>query len=130
MCKNAQLLFFCVCRRCYFTSESTNRKSDYMKEISGSYKLACLQCSFSDKEVAEFIQFKKRRSQPIHLKYAVLMWVCSQMGLGCLEIVLTFHQKGNPSLSNNLNTCGLGAYIVVKVLHYSVINAIYHCHFP
>ena len=42
-----------------------------MKEISSSYKVACLQCSFSDKELSEFIQLKKRKAQPIPVKYAV-----------------------------------------------------------
>ena len=42
-----------------------------MKEISASYKVACLQCSFSDKELSEFIQYKKRKSQPIPVKHAV-----------------------------------------------------------
>ena len=31
-------------RLCYFTSASTNRKSDFVKELSASYKLACLTC--------------------------------------------------------------------------------------
>lgn len=30
-----------------------------MRCLNSSYKLACLQCSFTDKELAEFIQFKK-----------------------------------------------------------------------
>ena len=42
-----------------------------MKEISSSYKMACLHCSFSDKELSEYIQFKKRQCQPIPVKYAV-----------------------------------------------------------
>ena len=59
------------CRTCYFTSESTNRKSDFMWELNGSYKRACLQCSFSDKEVGEYIQFKKRKTTSLPVKYAV-----------------------------------------------------------
>ena len=31
-----------------------------MRCVNASYKLACLQCSFSDKEIGEFIQFKKK----------------------------------------------------------------------
>ena len=42
-----------------------------MKELSSSYRLACLTCSFSDKELAEFFQHKKRRAGILPLKYAV-----------------------------------------------------------
>ena len=58
-------------RECYFTAESTNKKTDLMKCLNCSYKLACLQCSFSDKEVAEYIQYKKRESPQLPKKYAV-----------------------------------------------------------
>jgi hypothetical protein len=58
-------------RVCYFTSESTNRKSDFIRELNASYKLACLQCSFSDKELSEYIQFKKRKNVTLPVKYAV-----------------------------------------------------------
>lgn len=34
-----------------------------MKCLNGSYKLACLQCSFTDKELGEFIQFKKQHGE-------------------------------------------------------------------
>ena len=40
-------------------------------ELSASYKLACLTCSFSDKELGEYFQHKKRRAGSIPLKYAV-----------------------------------------------------------
>ena len=56
--------FMCTLfRLCYFTAESTNKKSEFMKCLNSSYKLACLQCSFSDKELSEFIQFKKQTSE-------------------------------------------------------------------
>lgn len=58
-------------RLCYFTSASTNRKSNFVKELSASYRFACLTCSFSDKELAEFFQFKKRNAGVLPLKYAV-----------------------------------------------------------
>lgn len=41
-----------------------------MRELNASYRLACLQCSFSDKELSEFIQFKKRK-ETLPVKYAV-----------------------------------------------------------
>ena len=50
-----------LCRLCYFTAESTNKKPEFMKCLNASYKLACLQCSFTDKELGEFIQFKKQQ---------------------------------------------------------------------
>lgn len=58
-------------RSCYFTAESTNKKADWMKCLNSSYKLACLQCSLTDKEVAEYIQHKKRESPKLPKKYAV-----------------------------------------------------------
>ncbi len=60
-----------VCRSCYFTADSTNKKSDFMKCLNSSYKAACLQCSFSDKELAEYIQSKKRNSHSITKKFSV-----------------------------------------------------------
>ena len=42
-----------------------------MRELNGSYKITCLQCSFSDKEVGEYIQFKKRKTTSLPVKYAV-----------------------------------------------------------
>ena len=42
-----------------------------MRELHVSYKLACLQCSFSDRELNEFIQFKKRNTEGLPVKYAV-----------------------------------------------------------
>ena len=35
------------------------------------YRLACLTCSFNDKELAEFFQHKKRRAGILPLKYIV-----------------------------------------------------------
>ena len=43
-------------RFCYFTSISTNRKQDFMRELNISYRSACLQCSLTDKEISEYIQ--------------------------------------------------------------------------
>ena len=63
------LIFFFRC--CYFTAESTNKKCDFMKCINSSYKSACLHCSFSDKELAQYIQFKKRSMPLLKRKYAV-----------------------------------------------------------
>ena len=67
----ALILSFFLPRLCYFTAESTNKKTDLMKCLNSSYKLACLQCSFADKEVSEYIQHKKRHSTTLPRKYAV-----------------------------------------------------------
>ena len=55
----------------YFTAESTNKKSDFMKCLNASYKIWCLQCSFSDKELAEYVQFKKRQMNNLSKMYGV-----------------------------------------------------------
>ena len=60
-----------MCRLCYFTSASINRKCDFVKELSSSYRSACLTCSFSDKELGEYFQHKKRKAGLLPLKYAV-----------------------------------------------------------
>ena len=99
------------CRRCYFTSESTNRKTDFIKEISASYKHACLQCSFSDRELSEFIQFKKRQSQPIPVKYAV-------SHVGC-------HADGTWVLGNNAYFAADGTPITMQDSKYVWIGDIY-----
>ncbi len=42
-----------------------------MRCLNSSYKLACLQCSFSDKELGEYIQHKKPETRGLPKKYAV-----------------------------------------------------------
>ena len=61
-----------IFRLCYFTSASTNCKSDFIKELSASYRLACLTCLFTDKELGDYFQFKKRQAGILPLKYAVV----------------------------------------------------------
>ena len=51
--------------------ESTNKKSDFMKCLNFSYRTACLQCSLSDKDVSEYVQFLKRESLNLPKKYAI-----------------------------------------------------------
>ena len=58
-------------RFCYFTAISTNRKGDFMKELNNSYKYACLQCSFNDVQLSEYIEYKQRKTETIPVKYAV-----------------------------------------------------------
>ena len=82
-----------------------------MKEISASFKVACLQCSFSDKELSEFIQFKKRKSQPIPVKYAV-----SHVGR---------HPDGTWVLGNNAYFSSNGTPITIHNSKYVWIGDIY-----
>ena len=54
---------FILCSECYFTNDSiNNNKREFMKVINSSYRIGCLQCSFTDKELNEYIQIKKRKS--------------------------------------------------------------------
>lgn len=56
---------------CYATNDSVNNKrSEFMRVLNWSYRVGCLQCSFNDKELNEYIQLKKRRSI-LHKKNAV-----------------------------------------------------------
>lgn len=50
---------------------SANKKSDFMKELSCSFRQACLSCSFSDKQLSAFLEFLKRQCQNLPKKYAV-----------------------------------------------------------
>ena len=79
-----------------------------MKEISASYKLACLQCSFSDKELSEFIQFKKRQSQSIPIKYAVSHVGCHADGTWVLGKNAYFTSNGIPITINNSKYVWIG----------------------
>ena len=108
---HALYFLYTPCSRCYFTSASTNRKTDFMKEISSSYKLSCLQCSFSDKELSEFIQFKKRQSQPIPKKYAV-----SHVGR---------HEDGTWVLGSNAYFASNGTPLTIEDSKYVWIGDIY-----
>ncbi len=99
------------CQAGIFTSESTNTKIDFTKEISSSYKVACLQCSFSDKELSEFIQLKKRKYQPIPVKYAV-----SHVGR---------HADGTSVIGNNAYFTNDGISITLEDSKYVWIGDIY-----
>lgn len=51
---------------CYFTAESNNRKIEFMRRLNTSNKIAC---SLSDKDLAEYIQFRKLKD--VQKKFAV-----------------------------------------------------------
>ena len=49
---------------CYTTNDSVNNKrSEFMRLLNWSYRVGCLQCSFNDKELNEYIQIKKRKTR-------------------------------------------------------------------
>lgn len=37
-----------------------NKKADFMRQVNWSYKVGCLHCNLSDKELCDFIQEKKK----------------------------------------------------------------------
>ena len=91
---NDSLIFY-RSRTCFFTAESTNRKADLMRELNCSYKHACLQCSFSDKEMGEYVQFKKRKTQALPVKYAVSQTGVQPDGTWVLGSSACFMPDGN-----------------------------------
>ena len=49
-------------RDCYVTNDSINyKRSEFMKVLNRSYRKGCLQCSMVDRELNEFLQFKRRK---------------------------------------------------------------------
>lgn len=84
-----------VHRLCHFTSASTNHKNDFIKELSASYKLACLTCSLSDKELGEYFQHKKRHAGLLPLKYAVSRVGVQTDGTWVLGSNTYFSSNGN-----------------------------------
>ena len=60
-----------LCRTCYFTSNSTMRKTDFMKMINASFPAGGLTCSFQDQQLSEYIQIKYRSAGPLPVKKAV-----------------------------------------------------------
>ncbi len=108
------LSYFYICRYCYFTAESTNKKADFMKYLNSSYKVACLQCSFSDKELREYVQFKKRNSPSLAKKLTV-----GKVGR---------QADGTWVLSSNAHLSSSGALIPIKGSPYVWIGDIFIGH--
>ena len=44
-----------------------------MKCLNSLYRVACLQCSFNDKELGKYIQYKKRNIIQLSKKFAAIM---------------------------------------------------------
>lgn len=102
---------FNLSRMCYFTVESTNKKSEFMKCLNCSYKLACLQCSLTDKELGEFIQFKKQKTKDLQKKYAV-----KQIGL---------QPDGTWVMANNIYLSSEGRILNMKESQYVWISDLF-----
>ena len=50
-------------RECYVTNDAINNKrSEFLRVLNWSFRKGCLQCSFSDKDLNDYIQFKRRNS--------------------------------------------------------------------
>ena len=51
--------------------QCVNCKTDFMRCLNALYKAACLTCSFTDTQLAEYIHFKKRGIPNLPKLYAV-----------------------------------------------------------
>lgn len=60
-----------IFRVCYYTSESSMRRSDFMRMINKSFPKAGLTCSFQDNQLSELIQIKRRSVKNMPCKQAV-----------------------------------------------------------
>lgn len=58
-------------RMCYYTSESSMRRADFMRMINKSFPKAGLTCSFLDHQLSELIQIKRRAVSSMPTKQAV-----------------------------------------------------------
>ena len=54
--------YFSAASTCFFTSDSTMKKVEFMKMINKSYKQGGLTCSFNDFQLSEFVQHKRRKA--------------------------------------------------------------------
>ena len=53
-----------IFRECYVTNDAINNKrSEILRVLNWSFRQGCLQCSFSDKNLNDYIQFKRRNSR-------------------------------------------------------------------
>ncbi len=77
-----------------------------------SYRSACLHCSFFDKDLSEYIQWKKRNSGPLPLKYAVAHVGVQEDG--------TWVVGENGCISPN------GKHIPIEESHYIWISNVYN----
>ena len=58
-------------RTCYFTADSSMRRSDFMRMVNSSFLSGGLTCSFQDHQLSQFVQIKRRMAKHIPTKKAV-----------------------------------------------------------
>ena len=58
-------------RTCFFTSDSSMKRYDFMKMLNSSFPGGGLTCSFQDYQLSEYIQVKKRVAKEVPTKQAV-----------------------------------------------------------
>ena len=52
--KRLTTLLFCLHRKCYITNDAiNNRRSDFLRVLNASYRVGCLQCSFTSMTYSE-----------------------------------------------------------------------------
>ena len=61
-------LFTTMYRACYLTDNSTNKKSCFNICLNSSIKPTCLQSSFSDKELEDYLQLRKCKASKLSKK--------------------------------------------------------------
>ena len=87
-------------RDCYVTNDSINyKRSEFMKVLNRSYRKGCLQCSMVDRELNEFLQFK-RRNMIITKKNAVELIGKQKNGCWILENGIYISPTGMEILSS------------------------------
>ncbi len=55
-----------ICRICYFTTSAVHKKVDFITQINSTFGSGGLVCSFSDKELAQYISWKKCKFHKSH----------------------------------------------------------------
>lgn len=66
-----------------------------MKELNNSYRYACLQCSFNDTQLSEYIQYKRRKTEIVPVKYAVSHVGLQQNGMWVLGDSMCISSDGD-----------------------------------
>jgi len=68
-------IYVCMCvfnlRTCFFTSDSSMKRFDFMRMLNSSFPGGGLTCSFQDHQLSEYIQVKKRVAKEVPTKQAV-----------------------------------------------------------
>ena len=79
---------YVLCRTCYFTSNSTMRRTDFMKMINASFPAGRLTCSFQDQQLSEYIQIKHRSTGPLPVTQATACNINLPLSVEPLSLML------------------------------------------